>query len=281
MGASPWQWGAAGNGGVENSRGVGILAAGATWRSETGLDSCQCEDPVTSEETKQRIASSELFAALPETLHEALAGMVRVRNLPAGLVLYRRGDAPEGFYHVASGRVRFVATSPEGREFVLDFAEAGSWFGEIGLFDGGPRVVDAMVDEDSELLVVPRAALLELAHREPAILIQVIRLLSRHIRTAGDLLVDSAFLGLGARLIRRLLILAEAQVPSAPIDATVEVRVAQDELGRLCGGTRESVGRQLGEWQKAGLVELGYGKIRLCDREALARLLARATGELS
>jgi CRP-like cAMP-binding protein len=184
----------------------------------------------------ERVAASELFAELPAALQAELAALLRPCRVEAGAWIYRRGEAPEGFYHVARGRVRFTTLSPDGREYVLDYAEEGAWFGEIGLFDGGPRVVDAIVDVAGELLVVPRDPLVELAHREPAILVRMIHLLTVHVRKAGELLVDSAFLGLGPRLVRRLLQLADMQVPSAPADATVEVRVAQDELGRLCGG---------------------------------------------
>lgn len=236
---------------------------------------------MTEAEILKRVSESELFAELASTIQAELAALVTVRRFDPDSAVYRRGDAPEGFYHVAQGRVRFTALSPEGRELVLDYAEVGTWFGEIGLFDDGQRVVDAFVAVESELLVIPREPLLELAYREPSILIQVIRLLSRHVRLAGDLLVDSAFLGLGPRLVRRLLKLVALQVPSAPAEASVEIKVAQDELGRLCGGTRESVGRQLKEWEREGLVELGYGKIRLLDRKALARVLARATGDWS
>lgn len=221
------------------------------------------------------VAASELFAPLPNRIHAQLAGLLVPKNPGPGAPIYLRGEEPCGFYYVLEGRVRFGAASEDGRELTLAFAEEGSWFGEIGLFDGGARVVDAVAERDVKLLMIGRQHLLGLAQREPVILLQVIQLLSRHVRMAGELLADSAFLGLAPRLAKRLLELAELQVVAAPATASVEIKAPQDELGRMVGATRESVGKQLKAWEREGLVEVGYGKVRLNDRSGLEKIARR------
>jgi CRP-like cAMP-binding protein len=73
---------------------------------------------------------------------------------------------------------------------------------------------------------------------------------------------ESVLLPLPARLARRLIALGE--------DFGADLRVSQEELAVFIGATRESVNRQLQEWKRQGLVELGRNRIRLVDRSGLA-----------
>ncbi len=196
--------------------------------------------------------------------------------------IYLRGDEAGAFYGIEAGRVRFSAASPDGKEFVLDYADAGQWFGEIGLFDAGPRVVDAHTATATELVELSRGDLLEICRAAPELPLRFIELFSARIRVAEEIIVDAAFLTLPARLAKRLLALAEdpsrTERAVQGSNTAPSVRISQDELGRLTGVTRESAGRQLKSWEREGLVALEYGRVRLLDAAALRRIVATQTG---
>jgi len=223
--------------------------------------------------------ASPLFAALPEARRDEIAGVLVERRYDRDGSVYLRGDEPTALYGVAGGRIRFSAASAEGKEVVLDYAGQGQWFGEIGLFDDGPRVVDATAAEASVLFVLARRELIALCRREPELMFRFLELFSRRIRSAEDIIVDSAFLTLPARLARKLLNLSADAERVEQADGVVALRISQDELGRLAGVTRESAGRQLKQWEREGLVAVDYGRVRIVDPARLRRIVAAAIGE--
>jgi CRP-like cAMP-binding protein len=70
---------------------------------------------------------------------------------PAGKVLYRENDLPDGLYVVVAGSV--VAT--RGTE-VLERISANGSFGAWALFNDEPRLTNAIASEASTLLFIPR-----------------------------------------------------------------------------------------------------------------------------
>jgi CRP-like cAMP-binding protein len=224
------------------------------------------------------LASSPLFRDLKASATARLASALVPRHWPKDSAVYLRGDEATAFYGILGGRVRFGAASVEGREFVLDYAAAGQWFGEIGLFDGGPRVVDAFAAEPTDMVVLPRSELLAACSDDPSLPFRFLGLFSRRIRRAEDIIIDAAFLTLPARLARRLLALVEAGEDALAGREDAAVRLSQDELGRLTGVTRESAGKQLKAWEREGIVALEYGRVRVLDVAALRRIVAAAVG---
>ena len=55
-------------------------------------------------------------------------------------------------------------------------------------------------------------------------------------------------------------------------DPLQEVRMTRQELGQLCGTTLFTVSRVLCNWERAGIVTLGRGRVRLVDRARLSRI---------
>mgnify|MGYP000426165584 CR=1 FL=1 len=59
-----------------------------------------------------------------------------VRRLADGDPLATRGSAAEEWCGVARGAVRVSSVSLSGKQVTLTYAEPGTWFGDIALFDG-------------------------------------------------------------------------------------------------------------------------------------------------
>jgi CRP/FNR family cyclic AMP-dependent transcriptional regulator len=154
--------------------------------------------------------------------------------------------------------------------------EPGQWFGEISLFDELPRTHDAHAHGETVLVMLPRRDFARLLERHPHLWGHVVKLLCRRIRACFALLEDAAFLGLAARLAKRLLYLAERHGQPAPGGTRIDLHLPQEELGRMMGATRESIGKQLKRWQRGGLVEVKYGSIVLRDRQRLRDLVDAA-----
>jgi CRP/FNR family transcriptional regulator, cyclic AMP receptor protein len=226
----------------------------------------------------QLIDGSAVFGGLSSSSRRSLEQTLRERRFDKDAVVYLRGDEAVAFYGIAAGRIRFGAGSPEGKEVVLNYAGPGEWFGEIGLFDDGPRIVDAIASEGATLLVLAARDLLALCRSDNALLLRFVELFSRRMRMAESVVMDAAFLALPERLAKKLLMLAVDESCSEATARGPAVRISQDELGRLAGVTRESAGRQLKLWEREGIVALDYGRVVLVDPARLRRLIAAVIG---
>jgi len=59
----------------------------------------------------------------------------------------------------------------------------------------------------------------------------------------------------------------------------LELRISQAELANFLGIARQLVNHHLREWQRAGWVDLGRGRVTIRNREALRVFIARAESE--
>ena len=98
--------------------------------------------------------STELFASLPEEMVEQLRSQARIRELAKGDLLFGQGDESSDMYVVQEGRIAISTRSSDGRESMVAVMENGGLFGEMGLFDGGPRSAEARALTDTVLVEV-------------------------------------------------------------------------------------------------------------------------------
>jgi CRP-like cAMP-binding protein len=80
------------------------------------------------------------------------------------------------------------------------------------------------------------------------------------------------FLGLSARLAKKLLALAQEYGVETGAGRRINLKLSQREIGELVGATRESVNRQLGHWEAEGVLRFDRGYVTLLRPEALASL---------
>jgi MFS family permease len=92
-----------------------------------------------------------IFAPLPPVTLEQLGAHLSRVEVPAGEVVFRRGDAGERFYVVDGGE---VIVAPDGRAPVT--LSRGGYFGEIALLREVPRTATVTARTDAELLALER-----------------------------------------------------------------------------------------------------------------------------
>jgi CRP-like cAMP-binding protein len=81
---------------------------------------------------------------------------------PAGTVVFEPGQDAEGLYVVLSGSVRILEDDAEVARI-----GPGDYFGELSLLRETAHTKTARVEEDAELMVIPRESLRDLLSREP------------------------------------------------------------------------------------------------------------------
>ncbi|HAU56529.1 MAG TPA: Crp/Fnr family transcriptional regulator [Comamonadaceae bacterium] len=221
-------------------------------------------------QTPETPSGSALDRLSPE-LERLLRVGARRRQLSKNEVLYTRGSAPDSVFCVESGAVQLSATSVNGREAVLGVAEQGRWFGELTLFINAPRVHDAKALVKTELLVVPARRLHEVVDHNADYLREFLRVVCYRYKWAIERIDASILQPLAVRLAQRLLAEREMVMREGESQQP-ELRLSQEGLAQRLGASRQSVNRQLKEWESKGLLRVVYGGVTLLDTEALRRV---------
>lgn len=128
-----------------------------------------------------------LFKGLAFEHLVALACACDVTRLAPGHDVIREGEAGDALYVVVEGSVSIYRGSPE-HPVPLAVLRRTDVFGEMALFDAGPRSASARTLEPSLLLLLSRDAFEEMLFYQPAVALDAIRLLTRRLRDTQVLL---------------------------------------------------------------------------------------------
>ena len=96
--------------------------------------------PWRNDASSRRPSSS---GALPPDTLDVLRQQATTRTVARNEVLFRQDDGASELFGIVTGRVAILTRSPDGRESLVAVLDEGSLFGELGLFDDGPRSADA------------------------------------------------------------------------------------------------------------------------------------------
>jgi len=99
-----------------------------------------------------------LFQDLNSAALTTLAGLLVLKKVAAGAVVFRESDDSDALYVVETGRVVISKHVQDQMDVVLTRFSAGDFFGEMGLFDAAPRSATAHAENDSTLWRLDRKA---------------------------------------------------------------------------------------------------------------------------
>jgi len=197
---------------------------------------------------------------VPSLQAELLRQGVFLRAAP-GESLFARGGEADGLCCVIAGALRIGAHIPELDPALLAYLEPYQWFGEIALIDGQPRTHDAVADGPTQVLVVPREALLVWLDAHPGMWRELARLACRKLRVLFVAVEELAQLPMEERVWRRLQLVARGYGSrDAP---RRRIRLSQEVLAQMLGVSRQSINKALKALEAGGRLRLHYGEIEL------------------
>ncbi len=205
------------------------------------------------------------FAPLQDHELGELARTLVERSFQKDQVIFLEGEPSQGLYIVRAGSVKIYQLSPEGREQILTFVQAGGSFNEVAVFDGGPNPANVSAAEETALWVVPRAAIMDLIEHRPAVALAIIQNLGTRLRHLVGLVEDLSLRQVNARLAKLLL---ETASPK-------ERALTQQEMAARVGTVREMIGRSLRQLEMNGLIKIKRASIVIVDRAGLEKIAQR------
>jgi len=230
--------------------------------------------PLTAEE-RDNVESGPWFSKLSLGLRQAILARSTVRRLPDGAPLAARGATASEWTCVARGAVRVSSVSLSGKQVSLTYAEPGTWFGDIALFDGLPRTHDADAHGETTLLCVRKVDFHELLAQHVELYDALLRLNCRRLRLMFNLIEDLNTRPLQARLAKQLLLLAKSYGIAQGEEIRIGLQLAQEDLAQLLGASRQRVNQELKGFERDGVVRVEPARLVVLSREKLLAIADR------
>jgi CRP-like cAMP-binding protein len=217
------------------------------------------------------LARSGLFQGVSAAAAEAAAEAFQSVEYPRGNTIFHEGDAGDSLYIVLSGKVKIGRKASDGRENMLAVMGPSDQFGELSLFDPGPRTATATALTDVRLARMHKTALRPWISEHPEIAEQLLRVLARRLRRTNNIVADLIFTDVPGRVAKALLQLASRFGTAEGQYIRVTHDLTQEELAQLVGASRETVNKALADFVHRGWLRLEGKTVVILDHERLAR----------
>jgi CRP-like cAMP-binding protein len=207
-----------------------------------------------------------LFSELSE---QDLARVSRVaipRSFPKGVRVFHEGDNSDACYIVREGDLRVTREHPDGRAIALATLAPGDIFGELAMLDGEARSASVETLSDSELLALPASDMRRLLASHPEITVKLVVALTRRLRETNERIARQSFQTVPSRVAG---VLSQLIAEAADGREGVTIRMTQADLAQLAGTSRESVSRFLAVLERAGVVNVGRGRVTIVEPRRL------------
>jgi CRP-like cAMP-binding protein len=201
------------------------------------------ESPEHKKEALESLRSIPLFSRVNDSDLEEIASHLIERRFPKHTTVIEEGLAGDYMYVIQDGRVKVTKASEDGREKIMNFLEAGSFFGDMAILDNETRSASVKTLEPSRLLALSRRDFMELLRQSPDLALAVIEELTHRLRETNEQASSLSFQGVKERtrgLFERI-----AQPDDSRGDVRVTPVLTHQQIADMIGTSRETVTRAI------------------------------------
>jgi CRP/FNR family transcriptional regulator, cyclic AMP receptor protein len=218
----------------------------------------------------QILARAGLFQGVERSAVGALTKQLQPVDFPPGHVIFAEGEPGDLLYILITGKVKIGRCSHDGRENLLTIMGPSDMFGELSIFDPGPRTSSATTVTEVRAASMDRDALRAWITECPENAERLLRVLARRLRRTNSNLTDLIFIDVSGRVAKRLLGLAQRFGTREGGAMRVTHDLTQEELAQLVGATRETVNKALSDFAHRGWIQIEGKSLLICDSERLS-----------
>lgn len=212
-----------------------------------------------------------LFTGLDAEAAAALAEAMTAVSLGRGATLFREGDAGNQLFVVVSGKIKLGRSGSGGRENLLAVLGPGQMFGELSVFDPGPRSTTATAVTACQLRVLEHSDLSTWLAKHPEVGYGLLGQLAKRLRRTNEVVADLVFSDVPGRVAKALLDLADRFGEPQAGGLVVNHDLTQEELAQLVGASRETVNKALADFATRGWLRLEPRSVTIIDVERVKR----------
>jgi CRP-like cAMP-binding protein len=219
---------------------------------------------------QRTIKQSVLFERVSRVTREAAASAGEVAVAPAGTVIIRQGEVPDGLVLIGRGRARIDRTAADGQRVVpLGYRGAGDVLGESFLGRERAHGENATAMEEVEYARIPLPVVETLMAEDAGLGPAALALLLTRQRETEDRIESLLFRNVQGRVAEFLVAAADRWGVPSPRGTLISAPITHLEIAQSIGSTRETVTLTLGALRREGLLDVAGRRLIVRDREAL------------
>jgi CRP-like cAMP-binding protein len=223
------------------------------------------------DEVDETLARAGIFQGVEPAAAEALFQSLETVEFPRGHMIFAEGEPGDRLFIIQTGKVKIGRKSPDGRENLLAIMGPSDMFGELSIFDPGPRTSTATTVTEVRAVVMDRHALRSWISSRPEISEQLLRVLARRLRRTNSMVADLIFTDVPGRVAKALLQLAQRFGSQEAGLLRVTHDLTQEEIAQYVGASRETVNKALADFAHRSWLRLEGKSVLILDPERLAR----------
>ncbi|MBI3224023.1 MAG: Crp/Fnr family transcriptional regulator [Mycolicibacterium cosmeticum] len=217
------------------------------------------------------LARSGIFQGVAPDAATALIAQLQQVSFPRGHTVFVEGEPGDRLYIILEGKVKIGRRTADGRESLITVMGPADMFGELALFDPGPRTSTVTTLTEVKAVTMDREALHAWVLGRPEIAEQLLRVLARRLRRTNSALSDLIFTDVPGRVAKQLLDIAKRFGKPEGNVLHVTHELTQEELAQLVGASRETVNKALSDFAQRGWIKLQGKTILIYDSARLAQ----------
>ncbi|MGV0869772.1 CRP-like cAMP-activated global transcriptional regulator GlxR [Corynebacterium kalidii] len=222
-------------------------------------------------EVPEILSRAGIFQGVEATAVNALIEQLESVTFPRGTTIFDEGEPGDRLYIIINGKVKLARHAPDGRENLLTIMGPSDMFGELSIFDPGPRTSAAVCVTEVTAATMDSQMLHDWISAHPEISEQLLRVLARRLRRTNNTLADLIFTDVPGRVAKALLQLANRFGVQEGGALRVHHDLTQEEIAQLVGASRETVNKALAEFAHRGWIRLEGKSVLISDTERLAK----------
>jgi CRP-like cAMP-binding protein len=217
------------------------------------------------------VRRAPLFTALDDAQSASLRASMDSVKISKGGILFKEGDEGEHVYVIVDGKLKLGTASGDGRENLLSILGPGEMFGELSLFDPGPRTSTATAVTDAKLLSLSHEKLIPWLKGNPEVSLHLLARLAQRLRRTNEAVGDLVFSDVPGRVAKALIDLGTRFGKKTDDGLFVHHGLTQEELAQLVGASRETVNKALADFAGRGWLKLDGRAVLITDVERLEK----------
>ena len=207
----------------------------------------------------QRVQNSGEMVVINQDAIQRFLSHCNTRKIPKKGLILKAGGAANSLYYLIEGSASVIDSDEDGNEIILAYLNTGDFIGEMGLFykteqrTANIRARSACVLAEIEYSKLHTLFETDLKTEHPQILTAVGLQLSQRLLQTSRRVTRLAFMDVSGRVARTLTELCTEPDAKTHPDG-IQLHISRQEIARIVGCKRETVGRVLKTMQQKGLV---------------------------
>ena len=188
---------------------------------------------------------------------EKLKEIGTLREYPPETTIITEGEHGDSIYFLIEGVVKVVIFTAEGKEIILSKLKSINFFGEIGVFEEGPRTATIETETKCKVIEIGKDTFIQFISDEKETFFMLLLEMAKRIREANRKIY---ILSLSKAKDRVKCYLRDIMLAKMKNQFFLPIH---DNIAKEVGLTRETVSKILGDLKKEGVISNTHGKVKV------------------